>query len=80
MLARIIVFVLVFAAIYFGWRAITRNFRDYFRGADEAARERHRLEARRPDVVDLERDPETGVFKPGGKDGPDGGPKDKPGS
>jgi hypothetical protein len=74
MLPRIAVFLLVMGAIWFGWRAIRRNFRDYFNSADADARERHRLEAKRPDVVDLERDPETGVYKPGPKAGPGEGP------
>ncbi|MEX1180946.1 MAG: hypothetical protein WEB63_09080 [Cucumibacter sp.] len=81
MIPRIIVFVLVMAAIYIGWRAIRRGLRDYFATSDNAARERQKLEARRPDVVDLERDPETGIYKPGSRPpGPGRGPDETPGS
>jgi hypothetical protein len=81
MLARLIVFAVIMAILWFGWRAIRRGFADYFDSADKRARERHRLEAKRGDVVDLERDPETGVFRPGdpGRSG-SGAPKDKPGN
>lgn len=76
MLARLIVIAIVFAAVFYGWRLFLR-YRDK-RG--EESGERRRLESRATEAVELERDPETGVYKPGasGRSG-SGGPKDTPG-
>jgi cytochrome c-type biogenesis protein CcmH/NrfG len=82
MIARIVVFLLIMAAIYIGYILIRRGFRQYFENADTEARERHKLEARRDGVVELERDPDTGVYKPNPPPGagPGRGPEEPPGS
>lgn len=82
MIARIVVFLVIMAAIFVGYVLIRRGFRQYFDNADKQARERHKLEARRGDVVDLERDPDTGVYKPNPPPGagPGRGPEEPPGS
>lgn len=76
MLARLVVIVIVLAAVFYGWRALVR-FRDK---RDDDSGERRRLKSSATDALELERDPETGVYKPGppGRSG-SGGPKDTPG-
>lgn len=60
---RIIVFAVVIALIYWGFRRITSDWRKAFQGADEARKRRDIKERARPDVVTLKRD-KDGTFRP----------------
>jgi hypothetical protein len=61
MIARLVVIAIVFLAVFYGWRALVR-----FRGKrDDDAGERRRLKSSATDALELERDPKTGVYKPG---------------
>ncbi|MCB1517172.1 MAG: hypothetical protein KDJ19_06105 [Hyphomicrobiaceae bacterium] len=64
---RILIYVLVFAAIWFGVRRIWSDWQNKFRADDEAQHQRDLHERKRPDVVDLKRD-KDGVFRPGDDD------------
>jgi len=77
MFARLLVIAVVFAAVYYGWRGLVR-----FRAKrDDAGGERRRLKSSATEALELERDPETGVYKPGAPDrSGSGGPKDTPGN
>jgi hypothetical protein len=66
-LIRVIVVVVVVAVIYQGLRSIWRDWTSHFREEDQARKARDQREARRPDVVELERD-QDGVYRPRPKD------------
>ncbi len=59
---KLIVFLAVAAAIFFGLRRIWRDWRAQFRAEDRAARQRDLRERARPDVIQLKRS-EDGVFR-----------------
>jgi hypothetical protein len=61
-LLRVVIFVVIVAALYFGIRSIIRDWRGRFRELDKKARERDLRERQRPDVIDLKRD-DDGVFR-----------------
>jgi hypothetical protein len=67
MLFRILIYVVIGGAIYFGIRRIINDWRAQFRANDQATRVRDLNERERPDVVELKRD-QDGVFRPGDKD------------
>lgn len=68
---RILIFALVFGAIYLGLRKIWRDWKGQFKAEDEAARqlrrERDLRERQQPGVIDLKRD-DDGTFRPNEKD------------
>ena len=68
---RILIFALIFAAIYLGIRKIWRDWKGQFKADDEAARqlrrERDLRERQQPGVVDLKRD-KDGTYRPGDDD------------
>lgn len=68
MFARIVVFAIVMALLWYGWRLISRRLENRNAGSGP----RKRLGEKRDDVVDLERDPETGVYRPGDEDEDEG--------
>lgn len=61
---RILVFLVIAAAIAFGVRRIWRDWKAQFKKLDAAARERDLRERARPDVITLKRS-DDGVFRPG---------------
>jgi hypothetical protein len=61
---RILIFVLVFGAIFLGARRIWRDWRNQFKAVDQARRERDLRERKRPDVIELKRN-KDGVYRPG---------------
>ncbi len=66
---RILVYLIIFAIIYFGLKKIFTDWRNRFKGVDEEARKRDFREREREDVIDLKVD-KDGVFRPkdrGGK-------------
>ncbi|GLQ10746.1 hypothetical protein GCM10007913_26780 [Devosia yakushimensis] len=68
---RILIFALIFGAIYLGLRKIWRDWKGQFKAEDEEARqlrrERDLRERQQPGVIDLKRD-NDGTFRPNGKD------------
>jgi hypothetical protein len=64
---RLLIFLAIAAAIFFGVRRIWRDWRGQFKKLDEADRVRDRRERARPDVITLKRD-KDGTFRPGDKD------------
>ena len=65
---RILVFLILGAAIFWGMRRIWIDWRKQFRDLDAAQRQRDLAERRRPDVVTLQRD-KDGTFRPPSEDG-----------
>jgi len=63
---RLLLYILIFGAIYFGIRKILRDWKQRFADIDKATRERDLKERKRPGVVELKRD-QDGVFRPGDK-------------
>jgi hypothetical protein len=59
---RILIFLVIGVAIYFGARRIWRDWRNQFKKLDEADRQRDLKERKRSDVVTLKRS-EDGVFR-----------------
>jgi hypothetical protein len=59
---RILIFLLIGVAIYFGARRIWRDWRNQFKKLDEADRQRDLKERKRSDVATLKRS-EDGVFR-----------------
>ena len=64
---RMLIFLLIAVAIFFGARRIWRDWRGQFKQLDAADRERDLRERKRPDVITLKRD-KDGTFRPGGSD------------
>jgi len=62
-LLRIIIYVAIFAFIYFGAKRLWRDLTSQFRADDKAKRDRVQQERQRPDVIDLKRDAD-GVYRP----------------
>jgi len=60
---RILVFLIVGAAVAWGLRRIWRDWRKQFREVDAARRQRDLAERQRPDVITLQRD-KDGTFRP----------------
>lgn len=65
---RIVIFVAIGLAIFFGVRRIWRDWTGEFKAVDKARRQRDLKERARPDVITLKRD-KDGTFRPG--DDPD---------
>jgi hypothetical protein len=65
-LLRIIIYVAIFAFIYFAARKLWRDLTAQFRADDNAKRQRNLKERQRPDVIDLKRDAD-GVYRPPGE-------------
>lgn len=63
---RIIIYGLIFGAIYLGIRKILFDWKSRFSEMDEGKRERDLKESKRPDVIDLKQD-KDGIFRPGDK-------------
>lgn len=61
---RILIFLVVIGAVYFGVRRIWRDWRNQFKRVEEAERRRDLKERQRPDVITLKRS-NDGVFRPG---------------
>jgi hypothetical protein len=64
-LLRIIIYVAIFAFIYFGAKRLWRDLTGQFRADDNAKRQRDLKDRQRPDVIDLKRDAD-GVYRPPG--------------
>ncbi len=64
MIVRLLIYLLIFGAIYWGVRRILVDWRNRFAEVDKATRERDLKERERPGVVELKRD-KDGVFRPG---------------
>ncbi len=60
---RLLTYVIIGAAIYFGIRRIINDWREQFKKHDRAVRERDLRERDRPDVVELKKD-RDGIFRP----------------
>ncbi len=63
---RLLTYVIIGAAIYFGIRRIINDWREQFKKDDKEVRERDLRERDRPGVVELKKD-QDGVFRPGDK-------------
>ena len=63
-LFRIVIFLIIAGAIFFGVRRIWRDWKAQFKKLDEAAHQRDLRERQRPDVITLKRS-DDGVFRPG---------------
>jgi len=72
---RILVFLVVAGAVYFGVRKIWRDWKAQFRALDARQHQRDLRERQRPDVIDLKRSSD-GVFRPNDKDGTGGDRRD----
>lgn len=64
---RILLFVVIFAAIAFGVRRIWRDWTKQFKSEETEIRQRDLEERKRPDVITLKRD-KDGTFRPPGSD------------
>jgi hypothetical protein len=64
-LLRIIIYVAIFAFVYFGAKRLWRDLTGQFRADDNAKRQRDLKDRQRPDVIDLKRDAD-GVYRPPG--------------
>jgi hypothetical protein len=62
-LIKVLIFLVIAAAIGFGIRRIWRDWQGQFRAQDKARQQRDLNERRRPDVITLERD-KDGTFRP----------------
>ena len=62
-LLRIVIFLIVIGAVYFGVRRIWRDWKGMFKAQDKAVLDRDRRDRARPDVVTLKRD-KDGTFRP----------------
>jgi hypothetical protein len=60
---RILIFLAIGAAIFFGLRRIWRDWRGEAKALDAADRQRDLHERKRPDVITLKRD-QDGKFRP----------------
>ena len=69
-LLRLVIYLVIAAAIYLGVRKIWRDWQNQFKSQDEEARrlrrERDKAERATPGVIDLKRD-EDGTYRPGGE-------------
>ncbi len=63
LLIKLVIFLVIAAAIYLGLRRIWRDWRGEFRRIDKARHERDLRERARPDVVTLRRD-KDGRYRP----------------
>lgn len=66
-LFRLLTYVIIGGAIYFGIRRIINDWKNQFKAEDDATHQRDLKERDRPDVVELKRD-KDGIFRPGDKD------------
>ncbi len=66
-LLRVLVIVVIFAAIFLGARRIWRDWNGQFKAVDKARHERDLAERQRPDVIELKRN-KDGVFRPRDED------------
>ncbi len=64
---RILLYLVIFAIIYFGIKKIVTDWRNRFREIDKKTRERDIKERKRNDIVNLKKD-KDGVFRPDDKD------------
>ncbi|HEY4201099.1 MAG TPA: hypothetical protein VGM83_11100 [Devosiaceae bacterium] len=64
---RVLIYVLIAAALYLGLRKIWRDTKNLFRSEDKARHQRDIKERQQPDVITLKRDGD-GVFRPPGDD------------
>ena len=65
MVLRILIFLVIAGAIYFGFRRIYRDWKGAFKAEDKRLHERDLAERKRADVIDLRRD-KDGIYRPGG--------------
>lgn len=63
MIFRLLIYAVIFGAIYFGIRRIMADWRARFRDLDAQTRQRDLKERQRPGVIELEKD-EDGVYRP----------------
>jgi cytoskeletal protein RodZ len=64
MLIRVLIFILIFGAIFLGARRIWRDWKNQFKAVDKARQEADIKERERPDVIELKRN-KDGVYRPG---------------
>ncbi|MDP1730269.1 MAG: hypothetical protein Q8L54_03640 [Devosia sp.] len=67
LLLRILIFVVIFGAIFLGARRIWRDWKGQFKAVDQTRRERDLRERKRSDVIELKRN-KDGVFRSGESD------------
>jgi hypothetical protein len=68
-LLRIIIYVAIFAFVYYGAKKIWRDLTGQFRADDQNKRQRDLKERQSPDVIELKRGAD-GVYRPPGDCGP----------
>ena len=68
-LLRLLIYVIIIGAVWFGVRKIWRDWKNQFRQFIKQTHERDLKERQRPDVITLKRDGD-GVFRPNDRDGP----------
>jgi hypothetical protein len=66
---RLLIYVIIIGAVWFGVRKIWRDWTSQFRDLDRQQRQRDLAERKRPDVITLKRDGD-GVFRPNDRDDP----------
>lgn len=62
-LLKVVIYVIIFSAIYFGIKRIIGDWKAKFSEMDEQKKARDQRERQRPDVIDLRRG-KDGVFRP----------------
>ena len=60
---RILLYIIIFALIYFGVKRIILDWKEKFNHIDKQARERDKEMRKRDDVVELKKD-KDGIFRP----------------
>lgn len=65
-LLKVVIYVIIFSAIYFGIKRIIGDWKAKFSEMDEQKKARDQRERQRPDVIDLRRG-KDGVFRPRGE-------------
>jgi hypothetical protein len=66
-LLRLLIYVIIIGAVWFGVRKIWRDWKGQFRDLDKQQRQRDLAERKRPDVIDLKRG-DDGTFRPKDRD------------
>jgi len=71
---RVLIYVVIAGAVYFGIRKIWRDWKQQFRDINREQHKRDLREREQPDVITLRRDGD-GVFRANGDKGDDRGPR-----
>ncbi len=64
MFLRVAVFVLLVVLVYYGIKSIRNSFKQHFDEVDAQKKERDQSDRARGNIVELEKDKKTGVYRP----------------